>query len=112
MNDSCLHCSSICQLALLVVLGCWFLSLFILRLFFLTGMINYYSMSQYPQLPAGAVSIFGLPPSLFYPLATPTTDNYIPKDSPLNQYPSDFAMDQKNPKHWPLIFSWVPANES
>ena len=26
-------------------------------------------------------------------------------------FSSDFALDQTNPRHWPLIFSWVPAND-
>ena len=80
--------------------------------------MNDYSM--YPYIPTGAVSISGPPPRLFNPL---TTDNYIPKDSPVDiKHPSpvlpdidpfspDFALDQTNPRHWPLIFSWVPTND-
>ena len=85
-------------------------------------MMNDYSM--YPYIPTGAVSISGPPLRLFYPLTTPTTDNHILKDSPvdvkhpsspvlpdIDPFSSDFALDQTNPRNWPLIFSWVPTND-
>ena len=79
---------------------------------------------MYPYIPTGAVSIFGPPLWLFNPSNTPTTDNHILKDSPIdikhasspvlpdiNPFSSDFALDQTNPSNWPLIFSWVPTTD-
>ena len=79
---------------------------------------------MYTQIPADSLSIFGPPLLLFDPLTTPTTDNDIPKDNPvdikrpsspilpdIDPFSSDFEVDQTNPRHWPLIFSWVPTND-
>ena len=120
MTNSCLFSSSTGFLALEALLGYCFLTLpSTSPSFFLFEMIDDYSM--YTQLPAGAVSIFGPPLWLFYPLNTPTTDNNI--TSPIDikhpsspmlpdifPFSSDFALDQTNPCHLPLIFSWVPTN--
>ena len=81
---------------------------------------------MYTQIPADSLSIFGPPLLLFDPLTTPTTDNDIPKDNPVDiklpsspmlpdiyPFSSDFELDQTNPGHWPLIiiFFWVPMND-
>ena len=58
--------------------------------------MKYYSM--YTQLPAGAVFIFGPPLLLFNPLTTPTTDNDIQKDSPVDiKCPTSQMLPDINP---------------
>ena len=105
---------------LLALLGYWFLTLPATSTrFLLFELMNDYSM--YPYIPTGAVSLSGPHLRLFDPLTTPTTDNHIPKDSSvdikhpvlpdIDPFSSDFALDQMNPRHWPLNFSWVSTND-